>query len=233
MLQSCYDPQNDYEIGVDEAGRGPLYGRLYVAAVVLPKDSSPCGFRHEDMKDSKKFHSKKKIQAVAEYIKQNAVAWSVQFVEPNVIDEINIRQSVFQGMHAAIADIIAQIKAKDTLPSSGSKTPFLMIDGNDFKPYTIFDPLSEELHCIPHETIEGGDNKYTAIAAASILAKVTRDQYIQDECLAHPELVSRYALDKNQGYGTKRHLEGILEHGITQWHRKTYGRCSTAKLSAI
>lgn len=221
MLQPFYDLNNTYEIGVDEAGRGPLFGRLYVAAVVLPKGDD---FHHYLMKDSKKFHSKKKIREIAEYIKQNAISWSVQYIEADIIDEINIRQAVFRGMHAAIREIIE---------NSNQSDPFILIDGNDFKLYSVFDENLQEIRNIPHVTIEGGDNKYTAIAAASILAKVARDTYIEDLCLKYPELITLYGLDKNQGYGTKKHLDGIVEHGITQWHRKTYGRCKEAKLREI
>lgn len=231
MLQSAYDPaSNKYEIGIDEAGRGPLFGRLYVAAAILPKGSS---FRHEDMKDSKKFHSKKKIQQVAEYIKSHAVAWSVNFVEPEVIDEINIRQAVFKGMHDCIRELLSKLWPSNTNNINYINDIMLLVDGNDFKPFTVYDDEIEEIRSIPYETIEGGDNKYTAIAAASILAKVERDRYVEELCEVHPELSSRYKLDKNMGYGTKAHLDGIVEHGITQWHRKTYGRCKEAAVSYV
>ena len=231
ILNTCYnnDNENIYEIGIDEAGRGPLFGRLYVGAVVLPKDPT-VEFHHEWMKDSKKFSSKKKIREVAEYIKTHALSWSVQYVDPNIIDEINIRQAVFRGMHAGISEIIAQ---QQKIESANSNSPFLLIDGNDFKPYTIYNEDTEEIGIIPYVTIEGGDNKYTAIAAASILAKVARDDYIDDLCTKYPELVSRYGLDTNMGYGTKQHLAGIMEYGITQWHRQTYGRCNTAERNDI
>jgi len=227
--------ENIYEIGIDEAGRGPLFGRLYVAASVLPKDSS---FRHEDMKDSKKFHSKKKIQQVAEYIKTHAIAWSVKYIEPEVIDQINIRQAVFKGMHECIREILCKLKNKLVRPMETDNINYindimLLVDGNDFKPFTIYDDEREEIRAIPHQTIEGGDNKYTAIAAASILAKVERDQYIADLCERYPELSSRYKIDTNMGYGTKAHLDGIVEHGITQWHRKTYGRCSGTPVNPL
>lgn len=226
-LQHAYDPENNkYEIGIDEAGRGPLFGRLYVAAVVLPKDSS---FRHEDMKDSKKFHSKKKIQQVADYIKTNSIAWSVKYVEPEIIDDINIRQAVFKGMHECIRDVINKLNVKP-YETTGL---MLLVDGNDFKPFTLYDDDKEEIRALNHQTIEGGDNKYTSIAAASILAKVERDQYIADLCEHYPELSLRYKIDTNMGYGTKVHLNGILEHGITQWHRKTYGRCSGTPVNPL
>jgi len=220
-LETQYDAHHLYEIGVDEAGRGPLFGRLYVASAVLPKTND---FHHEWMKDSKKFHSKKKITEVSNYIKEHAIAWSIQYIEADVIDTINIRQAVFRGMHNAIREVLYK---------TGFQNVFLLIDGNDFRPYSHFDEMSEQLHTLPHDTITGGDNKYTAIAAASILAKVARDEYIAELSAKHPELNERYSLDKNQGYGTKKHLDGILEHGITQWHRQTYGRCKEAHKNPI
>jgi ribonuclease HII len=223
MLQE-YDPQYTIEICLDEAGRGPLFGRLYVAAVVLPKDGS---FFHKDVKDSKKIHSRTKMQTVEEYIRQNAVAWSVQYIEHTVIDEINIRQSVFLGMHQCIRDIFDQI------PGVHENNTILLIDGNDFKPYMVYNPVTTSMEQVPHVTIEGGDNTYMGIAAASILAKSARDRYIDELCTQYPELKTRYSMDKNMGYGTKAHLEGILEHGITQWHRKTYGRCKEAKYNPL
>jgi len=212
-----------YEIGMDEAGRGPLFGRLYVAATVLPKGND---FHHEWMKDSKKFHSKTKIKDMSDYIKKNAISWSIQYIEHDVIDKINIRESVHKGMHNAIRDILNRSEID-------KNNCFLLIDGNHFKPYSMYDEENESIFVMPHQTIEGGDNKYTNIAAASILAKVARDEYIKDLCDEHPELNEKYNLEKNQGYGTKQHLEGILEHGITQWHRKSYGRCKEAVLNCI
>jgi len=225
-LNICFDSNNTYEIGVDEAGRGPMFGRLYVGAVVLPKDAEQ--FDHTRMKDSKKFTSKKKIQEVSEYIKTDAIAWSVQYIEADVIDQINIRQAVFRGMHACIKEIIEKMIEKGI-----NNDPFLLVDGNDFKPYTIFSENTGEIREIPSITIEGGDNKYTAIAAASILAKVARDDYIANLCVQYPDLVSRYSIDKNMGYGTRAHLDGIRQHGITQWHRQSYGLCKTSMVSHV
>jgi ribonuclease HII len=107
------------------------------------------------------------------------------------------------------------------------------MDGNDFIPYVNFDKTNNAMISIHHDTIEGGDNKYMAIAAASILAKCERDSYIEELCKLHPQLSERYSLEKNKGYGTKQHLNGILEHGISEWHRKSYGRCNTALYSPI
>jgi ribonuclease HII len=213
ILKTCYyDDENIIEIGVDEVGRGPMFGRVYTAAVILPKDASV--FNHTMMKDSKKFHSKKKINEVAEYIKQNAISWSVQWEDEKVIDEINIRNATHKAMHKAIRDI--HDREKETL---------LLVDGNDFKPYVTI--VDDQLQQIPSVTIEGGDNKYTAIAAASILAKVERDAYIAKMCEEYPYLVERYDLDNNKGYGTKKHMEGISEYGITEWHRRSFGICKT------
>jgi len=210
--------ENKIEIGVDEAGRGPLFGRLYVAGVVLPKDC-----KHDLMKDSKRFSSEKKIREVAEYIKQHAVAWTVQYAESDVIDEINIRQAVLRTMRECCRDIIDKTNRS---PASYR----LLIDGNDFPPYTMFDPTTETLVGVESHTVEGGDNQYTCIAAASILAKVARDDWIGELCLKHPVLKEWYGIDKNKGYGTAEHMRGIKERGITCWHRRSYGPCKTATL---
>jgi ribonuclease HII len=213
-----------YEIATDEAGRGPLFGRLYVAAVILPKDES---FDHSKMKDSKKFHSKTKIKQVAEYIKEHSIAWYIHFIDETVIDTINIRQAVLKAMHECIDQCIT--KTTDDISSSSppSNKYFILVDGNDFTPHTLFDETTDSLIEIPHETIEGGDNTYSAIAAASILAKTARDEYILELCEEHPELKTIYHLDTNMGYGTKEHITAIKEHGITKWHRKTYGICKS------
>ena len=224
MLNQQFTTEYNYELGMDEAGRGPLFGRLYVAGAILPKGND---FRHDWMKDSKKFHSKKKIKDMSDYIKENAIAWSIQYVECDVIDTINIRESVHKGMHNVVKDILE----KST--QINKENVFLLIDGNHFKPYSYYNEENEEFRTIPHQTVEGGDNKYTHIAAASILAKVARDEYIKELCTQYPQLNERYGIEKNQGYGTKQHLEGILDHGISQWHRKSYGRCKESYLNAI
>jgi ribonuclease HII len=211
ILDACYHNDSNYylEIGIDEAGRGPMFGRLYVAAVIVPKDNS---FDHSKMKDSKKFSSEKKINEVADYIKTNAIAWTVQYEEAEEIDKLNIRQAVLKCMHKCIDALI------EKMPKNNY---FLLVDGNDFKPYV----RSSDLSFIPYKCVEGGDNKYSAIAAASILAKVSRDKYIHDLCNEHIYLDERYGLNKNKGYGTKTHLDGIKTYGISPWHRKSYGIC--------
>ena len=207
---SYYNEADTIEIGIDEVGRGPMFGRVYTAAVILPKE----GFDHSNMKDSKKFHSKKKIIEVSEYIKANAIAWSIQWEDEKVIDKINIRNATHCAMHKAIKDIY-----------DANKETVLLVDGNDFKPFVVM--KQNVLEQLPHVCIEGGDNKYSSIAAASILAKVARDAYIDELCVLYPELIEKYDLGNNKGYGTKKHMDGIIEHGITEWHRRSFGICKT------
>ena len=200
------DP-NVIEMGIDEAGRGPMFGRVYAGVVILPKDDS---FNHSLMKDSKKFTSKnnKKIQEVAEYIKANAIAWAVEYEDENKIDEVNILQATQLAMHKGIKSIL-----KDKVEANTENT-LLLVDGNYFKPYMTLNKTKTKLEKLRYEMIEGGDNKDTAIAAASILAKVERDRYIEELCIQNPELVERYAIDSNKGYGSKKHMDGIKQYGI-------------------
>ena len=101
----------------------------------------------------------------------------------------------------------------------------LLIDGNYFNPITYLNKETKQIESLPYITVEGGDNKYASIAAASILAKVERDKYIEDLCQANPELSEHYGIDSNKGYGAKRHIDGIKEHGITIWHRRSFAPC--------
>jgi ribonuclease HII len=206
------------EIGVDEAGRGPMFGRVYTAAVILPKD--PMHFNHALMKDSKKFHSEKKINEAAEYIKKNAIAWHVSYATEKVIDTVNIRNATHQSMHEAITNIILK---------HGTYNYHLLIDGNDFTPFIKPIPMKSKIEFIqiPHTCIEKGDNIYSSIAAASILAKVSRDNYIKELCIEIPILITNYDLLKNKGYGTQKHIDGIKTYGITEFHRKSFGICKT------
>ena len=194
----------EYEGGIDEAGRGPMFGRVYSACVILPRNTDD--FNHSLMKDSKRFTSKKKIKEAYEYIKQHAIDYCIAYEDESTIDSINILQATQKSMHTAINGL--------------SRRPeHLLIDGNYFNVY------SDAKGVIPFTCIEGGDNKYTAIAAASILAKVERDLYIEKMCELNPQLNERYGLLSNKGYGTKKHMEGIKTHGITKWHRRTFGIC--------
>lgn len=218
LLTTSLDPDEElFEIGVDEVGRGPLFGRVYTAAVILPKDDL---FDHSKMKDSKKFHSKTKIEEVSEYIKEHAIAWSIDYEDEKVIDEINILQATQQSMHKSIANIMKT----NNLNISNVK---LLIDGNYFKPYTIYNKNTQKIEQPQYTCVKGGDNKYSCIAAASILAKVARDEYIEDLCIKNPELIEHYCLNSNKGYGSKKHLDGIKEYGITIWHRRSFGICKS------
>lgn len=207
---------NIIEMGIDEAGRGPMFGRVYAGVVILPKDDS---FNHSLMKDSKKFHNKKKLEEAAEYIKANAVAWAVEYEDETKIDEVNILQATQLAMHKGIKSIL-----RGNVEANTDNT-LLLVDGNYFKPYMTLNKTKTKLEKLKYEMIEGGDNKYTAIAAASILAKVERDRYIEELCIQNPELVERYAIDSNKGYGSKKHMDGIKQYGITKWHRRTFGIC--------
>ena len=219
-LASSHDATNKYEIGVDECARGPMFGRLYVSAVVLPKTDV---FRHDWMKDSKKIKSKKRMGELSAYIKQNAIAWHIHYIEASVIDEINIRQAVLRGMRECISQILTKIGSDDTL---------IVVDGNDFTPFMVVNSDCE-LREVPHITCEKADGTYSFVAAASILAKHAHDTYILELCQEYPLLATRYGLHTNMGYGTASHMAGIRGFGITQWHRKSFGICANATLNSL
>jgi len=226
LLKQYHNEDNTiFEIGVDEVGRGPLFGRVYTAAVILPKDTT---FDCSMVKDSKKYHSKKKIDEAAKYIKDNALAWYISFEDEKTIDEINILQATQLSMHSSIKEVRKQFNK--ILQEHGKEEQKdysynLLIDGNYFKPITYLDKKTNKIESIPYITIEGGDNKYASIAAASILAKVERDKYIDDLCQLYPKLAEHYSIDSNKGYGAKKHMDGIKEHGITIWHRRSFAPC--------
>jgi len=231
-LASFYNEKNLYEFALDEAGRGCLFGRVYIGCVVLPKDLTK--FVGVDIKDSKKFTSKKKINEVAAFIKEHALAWHVAWVPENIIDDINILQSVMRGMHECIRETLLKIQSNEAEEDIRLDQCMAIVDGSYFVPYRAFDPMSETIRELSHVTVEQGDGKYMGIAAASILAKTGRDAYIEELCKENPLLVERYGLNTNMGYGTKRHLDGIKEHGICQWHRRTFGEnCKNAPLNAM
>ena len=164
------------------------------------------------------------MRELAEYIKEHAIAWHIEFAEASLIDEINIRQAVLRSMRESIRQV---------LQKTSSDGVMLVVDGNDFPPYMVFDDTTETLREIPSVTVEKGDGTYSFIAAASILAKNAHDEYILDLCEQYPLLKTRYSLHENMGYGTAKHLAGIKNSGITQWHRKTFGACKTATMAPI
>ena len=226
LLKKCHNiDEKIIEIGVDEAGRGPLFGRVYTAAVILPKDDS---FDLTMVKDSKKFHSKKRIEEAAEYVKANSIAWHVSFEDERKIDEINILQATQSSMHNSINGARKSFNSDMKHFNKKEKTDYdftLLIDGNYFNPITYFNKTTNRIETLPYMTVESGDNTYASIAAASILAKVARDQYIDELCAENPELAEHYGIDSNKGYGAKKHMDGIKEHGITIWHRRSFAPC--------
>lgn len=228
MLQTNYEENpKTYQVGIDEAGRGPLLGRVYAAAVVLPKNHPE--FHYEWMKDSKRFHSKKRITEVANHIKEYAIAWSVNYESEEIIDQINILQATYSAMHKSIRDILSQLRTTEQNASNNNLIDeiLLMVDGRYFNSYTTFE--NQEIVSYPHVCVEKGDGKYANIAAASILAKTHRDNYIEELCNKYPLLNSHYNIASNKGYAAKVHMDGIHTHGICQFHRKTYKICNTAQ----
>ena len=218
------DQTVQYEIGVDEAGRGPMFGRIYAAAVVLPKDTS---FDHTLMRDSKRISNRAEMQSLSTYIREHSIAFSVAYINENEIDADGISVANMGVMHMAIQNVFSILDSKVAAPEA-SNTVLALIDGNYFVPFNINTNKS-----VLFRTVVGGDRTYSSIAAASILAKCARDDYIDDLCLQFPDLDARYGLLANKGYGTKKHLDGINIHGISQFHRKTYGACKIAPFTPV
>ncbi|QUB63074.1 ribonuclease HII [Prevotella melaninogenica] len=197
MLKSHYY-EGLIEAGCDEAGRGCLAGSVYAAAVILPSD-----YQNELLNDSKKLTAKKRY-ALREEIERDAIAWAVGIVTPEEIDKINILNASFLAMHRALDQLQVRPEA-------------VIVDGNRFNPYQD----------LPSTTIVKGDGKYLSIAAASILAKTYRDDYMLSLAEEYPQ----YDWQSNMGYPTKKHRQAILEHGITSYHRKSYNLLGDGQLS--
>ena len=186
------------EVGCDEAGRGCLAGSVYAAAVILPD-----GYQNELLNDSKQLTEKRRYQ-LREIIERDAVAWAVGIVTPEEIDKINILNASILAMHRALDQLKVRPEA-------------IIVDGNRFKKYQD----------LPHTTIVKGDGKYLAIAAASILAKTYRDDYMNRLAEEYPQ----YDWLSNKGYPTKKHREAIRQYGITPYHRKSYNLLGDGQLS--
>jgi ribonuclease HII len=201
-MLKLFKDDNDIEVGLDECARGVLLGRIYAAAVILPKKIDDEKIKL--IKDSKKLSKKKRI-LMAKFIKEIALDYTIQWCDEKVVDEINILNANQKAFH----------KCLDTLKMRPNS---ILVDGNIFHNYRHEDEF------VKHTCIIKGDNAYYSIAAASILAKVTHDEYILNLCIDHPELL-KYDLDNNMGYGTKKHLDAIEKFGITPFHRKTFGCC--------
>ena len=196
MLLPFYTP-GIIEAGCDEAGRGCLAGSVYAAAVILPPD-----YHNEKLNDSKQLTAKQRY-ALREEIERDAIAWSLGIVTAKEIDEMNILRASITAMHRAIDGL-------------NVRPQHLIIDGNRFYPYPN----------IPHNTVVKGDGKYLSIAAASILAKTYRDDYMKKLHEEYPF----YGWDHNAGYPTKEHRKGIEIHGTTPYHRMTFNLTGTTQL---
>jgi ribonuclease HII len=215
MLASHYYP-GKVEAGCDEAGRGCLAGSVYAAAVIFPAD-----YQNEALNDSKQLTDKRRHE-LREVIQRDALAWAVGIVTPEEIDKINILNASILAMHRALDQLKVRPEA-------------IIVDGNRFKPYR--DPLPAPPEGgvqlplppspIPHTTIIKGDAKYLSIAAASILAKTYRDDYMDKLAEEYPQ----YDWQRNKGYPTKKHREAIKLHGITPYHRKSYNLLGNEELS--
>jgi len=205
MLKQFYE-KGKIEAGIDEAGRGCLFGPVFVSSVVW-LDEDPNKEKEFILKDSKKCSEKKRI-LLRKYIEENAIAYSVVQISEKEIDKTNILKATMKGMHQCIDEIRKQLEI-DTI----------LVDGNQFDMY-----MDDNFECINHECVIDGDNTYKSIAAASILAKTYRDEYIINLVKEYPQL-SMYAIQNNKGYGTKAHMDSIKENGITEWHRKTFKPC--------
>ena len=177
------------EAGCDEAGRGPLAGPVFAAAVILPKD-----FYHPLLYDSKKMTEKAR-EELRPIIEREAIAWAVEEVSAAEIDTINILNASIAGMQRAVRKL-------DVKPE------FLLIDGNKFKPFDDY----------KYQCVVKGDATYASIAAASVLAKTYRDEYMRKLALEYPQ----YGWERNMGYPTKEHVDGIIKHGYTPHHRKSF-----------
>jgi ribonuclease HII len=188
MLQSFFHAELT-EAGLDEAGRGCYAGPVYAAAVVLPKD-----FYHPLLNDSKKLTEQQR-DLLRPIIEKESIAYAVTAVCNNEIDKINILQASYAAMHRSLDKLTMQPE-------------LLLVDGNRFKPYKK----------IQHECIVKGDGKYAAIAAASILAKTYRDEYMKQ---LHNEF-PHYGWDSNKGYGTETHRKAIFSHGLCKYHRMSF-----------
>lgn len=196
-----FHTENTLEVGVDEAGRGPLFGRVYAGAVIWPKKLTT-----SLVKDSKKYTKTIDREHAYDFIIENAIAYGIAYIEPEDIDESNIYKSVMKAMHEAIRNTYINPQ-------------HILVDGNSFKPY-----MDQYGEYPPFTTVIGGDNKYYSIAAGSVLAKVAHDRYINDMCDQYP-ILERYDLRNNKGYGTSKHLESIQKYGITQFHRQSFKCC--------
>tara|TARA_B110000211_G_scaffold54050_1_gene59804 strand:+ start:9786 stop:10493 length:708 start_codon:yes stop_codon:yes gene_type:complete len=206
MLNSIKSNVN--EAGIDEAGRGCLMGPVCTAAVILPDNFST--ELYLEIRDSKKLSGKKR-EVLRKYIEDVAISWAVDFAYPSEIDKYNILNATLRSMHRVVEKL-------HVVPQH------LAVDGNRFLTAHSFPPTDNEDEAISFTLIKGGDDKYRNIAAASILAKTNRDEYVNKLIEETPDF-KKYGWETNMGYGTKKHMEGIRKYGITQYHRLSFKPC--------
>lgn len=236
MLNLYYgNTAEEMQVGIDEVGRGCFAGPVVAAAVIWNNDwiasqvsEDNCvessefttTFREERqqnkklielIKDSKKL-SKNNRNLLFKFITEHAIAYSIQYISEATIDEVNILNATYLAMHNALDKL-------KTYPIDR-----ILVDGDKFLPYKNKNPKRDYLN-IPHICVPNGDNTYLSIASASILAKVSRDIYMEELAHRNPEFDTKYDWSNNKGYGTKRHLNGIRAHGICEHHRRTFGIC--------
>ena len=196
------------EFGIDEVGRGCLFGPVCVCAVYITEDIDiPDNIK---LRDSKKTTPKQR-EKIMDFVNDNPnIYYEYVFIDNNVIDDINILQATYKGMHKSIQKLSKKIKPDH-----------LVIDGDKFKIY-----MDDEMDVIPHKCIPKGDDLYTHISLAANIAKVKRDTYIINMCKNNPWLDEYYGLSGNKGYGTSKHMEGIRKFGITKYHRLSFKPCN-------
>tara|TARA_Y100000389_G_scaffold205108_1_gene263303 strand:- start:26697 stop:27389 length:693 start_codon:yes stop_codon:yes gene_type:complete len=203
-------------MGIDEAGRGPLFGPVYAAAVVLNESCDPL---KEGIKDSKLFRGDSALTTGNTCVYENAIAVGVGVATVEEIDLMNIRKATHLAMHRAITNAFESNRSLHPVDVE------LLVDGNDFTPYSK--PQCGSLMSVKHKCIVKGDSKVPAISAASIVAKVARDKEVHRLCDGNPTYNELYGLRQNKGYGTRQHIAAIKEHGITAHHRRTFRPCSS------
>ena len=222
LLNHFYE--NKVEAGCDEAGRGCLAGSVYAAAVILPPD-----YDNPALNDSKQLTAKQRDE-LRQQIEHDALAWAVGIVTPEEIDRINILRASFLAMHRALDQLVVRPEA-------------IIVDGNRFQPYIPQLPPSITQHPskatgrresgnpntqpLPHTCIVKGDSKYQSIAAASILAKTHRDEYMLHLAEQYPQ----YDWQHNMGYPTRKHREAIRQYGVTPFHRLSYNLLGNEELT--
>ena len=244
--------KDEIEVGIDEVARGCLFGRVYTAAVIWPYDETFAEEEYEEKeiddkedeedKDEKDESEKESIEKIVtsenlhcpitkdskqytpqkrkelyQYILDNALEVQYSYCEAEEIDDINILQATYKSMHK-------------TLDKFSTKVDRILVDGDRFKPYYN---SGEDNEWVPYACFPKGDTLYLPISAASIVAKVEHDMYIERLCQEYPDLDERYGLLSNMGYGSQRHRDGITKYGISQFHRKTFGCCQQVDLSRV